>query len=145
MCAAEAKLEWDWRSRFCFCRAGGTVDVESSATRPHFIIPDHQQTLFRKFSPESISAMEPAAALPQTELVSTDLKPQEISFALPKALHTTAHIHLTVLERCATVYITTSTPGDSAGSVKPLGSFVYAMPDVSPSPLPQYVLQCANI
>lgn len=89
--------------------------------------------------------MEPAAALPQTELVSTDLKPQEISFALPKALHTTAHIHLTVLERCATVYITTSTPGDSAGSVKPLGSFVYAMPDVSPSPLPQYVLQCANI
>ncbi|KAJ5226381.1 hypothetical protein N7468_007606 [Penicillium chermesinum] len=69
------------------------------------------------------------AAIPQTELVPPGFKPQEISFALPKALHTTAHIHLTALERCATVFITTSTPGDSAGSFKPLGSFVYAMPD----------------
>lgn len=73
----------------------------------------------------------PSAAISQTELVSPDLKPQQISFPLPKALHTTAHIHLTTLGRCATVFITTSTPGDSAGSYKPLGSFVYAMPDVS--------------
>ncbi|KAJ5682875.1 hypothetical protein N7462_006040 [Penicillium macrosclerotiorum] len=27
------------------------------------------------------------------------------------------------------VFLTTSTPGDSAGSSKPMGSFVYAMPD----------------
>ncbi|KAJ5578662.1 uncharacterized protein N7459_007626 [Penicillium hispanicum] len=66
---------------------------------------------------------------PQTELVSPNLKPQEISFSLPKASHTTAHIHLTLLEHCATVLLSTSTPGDSAGSFKPLGSFVYAMPD----------------
>ncbi|KJK62834.1 hypothetical protein P875_00034307 [Aspergillus parasiticus SU-1] len=63
---------------------------------------------------------------PQVENVA---KPQELSFPLPKALHTTAHIHLTLLDTCTTVFLATSTPGDSAGSVKPMGSFVYAMPD----------------
>lgn len=75
--------------------------------------------------------MTTAASLPQIERVEPDLKPREISFPLPKALHTTGHVHLTVLGHCATVFLSTSTPGDSAGSVKPLGSFVYAMPDVS--------------
>ncbi|KAJ5091191.1 hypothetical protein NUU61_006061 [Penicillium alfredii] len=68
-------------------------------------------------------------ALPQTEPASSTLKPEEISFPLPKALHTTAHIHLTSFGQCAMVFLATSTPGDSAGSVKPMGSFVYAMPD----------------
>ena len=70
-------------------------------------------------------------ATPQTERIEPSFKPQQLSFPLPKALHTTAHVHLTVLDKCTTVFISTSTPGDSAGSVKPLGSFVYAMPDVS--------------
>lgn len=69
--------------------------------------------------------------IPETELVSPTSKPQELSFPLPKALHTTGHIHLNFLKHCATIYLATSTPGDSAGSVKPVGSFVYAMPDVS--------------
>ncbi|KAI9038714.1 proteasome assembly chaperone 4 family protein [Aspergillus affinis] len=56
-------------------------------------------------------------------------RPHEISFPLPKALHTTAHIHLTMLETCVTTFLTTSTPGDSGGTMKPMGSFVYAMPD----------------
>ncbi|EAU39477.1 predicted protein [Aspergillus terreus NIH2624] len=64
-----------------------------------------------------------------TEPVAPRLQPQEISFPLPKALHTTAHIHLTLLDTCATVFLATSTPGDSAGSVRPMGSFIYAMPD----------------
>lgn len=71
------------------------------------------------------------ASVPRTQQVSPDLKPQELSFPLPKALHTTGHVHLTFLGHCATVFLATSTPGDSGGSVKPLGSFVYAMPDVS--------------
>jgi len=71
------------------------------------------------------------AAFQQTQRVSPDLKPKEISFPLPKALHTTGHVHLTFLGHCATIFLATSTPGDSAGSIKPLGSFVYAMPDVS--------------
>ncbi|PWY90110.1 hypothetical protein BO70DRAFT_350068 [Aspergillus heteromorphus CBS 117.55] len=61
--------------------------------------------------------------------------PQEISFPLPQALHTTAHIHLTRLATCATVFLaSSSTPGDAAGSgsgsLKPMGSLVYAMPDL---------------
>ncbi|RAQ65923.1 hypothetical protein COH20_011284 [Aspergillus flavus] len=67
---------------------------------------------------------------PQVENVAPHAKPQELSFPLPKALHTTAHIHLTFLDTCTTVFLATSTPGDSAGSVKPMGSFVYAMPDL---------------
>lgn len=73
----------------------------------------------------------PPPAIPQPELVDPSFTPQEISFPLPKALHTTAHVHLSFLDHCAMVFLSTSTPGDSAGSVKPLGSFVYAMPDVS--------------
>ncbi|KAJ5167406.1 uncharacterized protein N7482_006187 [Penicillium canariense] len=67
--------------------------------------------------------------IPQTELVSPSLKPQELSFPLPKALHTTGHVHLTFLGHCAVVHLATSTPGDSSGSFKPMGSFVYAMPN----------------
>ncbi|KAL5338453.1 hypothetical protein BJX70DRAFT_197124 [Aspergillus crustosus] len=55
--------------------------------------------------------------------------PRELSFPLPKALHTTTHIHLTVLGNCTMVLLATSTPGESSGSVKPMGSFIYAMPD----------------
>lgn len=77
--------------------------------------------------------------IPQTELVSPTLKPQELSFPLPKALHTTGHVHLNFLRHCVMVHLATSTPGDSAGSFKPMGSFVYAMPDVS-SPLHDHLL-----
>ncbi|KAL4917779.1 hypothetical protein BDW62DRAFT_201337 [Aspergillus aurantiobrunneus] len=59
--------------------------------------------------------------------------PMELSFPLPKALYTTAHIHLTMLDTCTMVFLATSTSGDSTGSVKPMGSFIYAMPDrISP-------------
>ncbi|KAJ6111122.1 hypothetical protein N7486_003357 [Penicillium sp. IBT 16267x] len=75
-----------------------------------------------------MATADPLSA-PQTELCSPNFQPQELSFPLPKALHTTAHVHLTFLGKCTTVFLTTSTPGDSAGSYKPLGSFVYAMPD----------------
>ncbi|KAL4818577.1 hypothetical protein BDW67DRAFT_182732 [Aspergillus spinulosporus] len=53
----------------------------------------------------------------------------ELSLPLPKALHTTAHIHLTLLDTCVMVFLATSTAGDSTGSTKPMGSFIYAMPD----------------
>ena len=67
----------------------------------------------------------------QTELIQPQLHPKELSFPVPKALHTTAHVHLTSLETCVMVFVTASTPGESSGPVKPMGSFVYAMPDVS--------------
>ncbi|KAL2824111.1 hypothetical protein BDW59DRAFT_147848 [Aspergillus cavernicola] len=56
-------------------------------------------------------------------------RPTELSLPLPKALHTTAHIHLTTLDTCTMVFLATSTAGDSAGSMKQMGSFIYAMPD----------------
>lgn len=85
-----------------------------------------------------------APTIPQTELVSPTRKPQELSFPLPKALHTTGHIHLTFLAHCVMVHLATSTPGDSAGSVKPMGSFVYAMPDVS-RPLYSSFISCDRL
>jgi hypothetical protein len=76
-------------------------------------------------------ATDMPAAIPQAELTPPSVKPQELSFTLPRALHTTAHVHLNFMNHCATVFLATSTPGDSGGSIKPMGSFVYAMPDVS--------------
>lgn len=57
-------------------------------------------------------------------------QPLEISFALPKAPHAILHGHLTFLEACAIIHLTTSEMGESGSSTAPLGSFVYAMPDV---------------
>ncbi|CAI7600427.1 unnamed protein product [Penicillium viridicatum] len=74
-------------------------------------------------------ATEAPPAVPLAELATPSVKPQEISFTLPKALHTTAHVHLNFLGHCAMVFLATSSPGDSGGSIKPMGSFVYAMPD----------------
>lgn len=66
-----------------------------------------------------------------SELITPSMKPLEVSFTLPKALHTTAHVHLNFLDHCAMVFLATSSPADSGGATKPMGSFVYAMPDVS--------------
>ncbi|KAJ5312044.1 hypothetical protein PENANT_c022G01964 [Penicillium antarcticum] len=74
-------------------------------------------------------ATEMPTAIPQPELTPPSVKPRELSFTLPRALHTTAHVHLNFMNHCATVFLATSTPGDSGGSIKPMGSFVYAMPD----------------
>lgn len=56
--------------------------------------------------------------------------PLEISFPLPKTLYTTLHIHLTFLDTTAMVFLTTTSAGESQGTTKPMGSFVYALPDV---------------
>lgn len=69
--------------------------------------------------------------IPQPELTAPAVKPTEVSFTLPKAFHTTAHVHLNFLGHCAMVFLATSSPAESGGSIKPMGSFVYAMPDVS--------------
>lgn len=86
-------------------------------------------------------ATEAPPAVPLPELATPSVKPQEISFTLPKALHTTAHVHLNFLGHCAMVFLATSSPGDSGGSIKPMGSFVYAMPDVS-TPSAKFGILC---
>lgn len=68
---------------------------------------------------------------PLSEPASPSLKPIELSFPLPKTPHTTVHIHLTSMKTSTMVFLSTTTPGDSGSTMKPMGSFVYAMPDVS--------------
>lgn len=84
---------------------------------------EEQEGAPQRTDPTMVEVQGPALA-PQSQLA-------ELSFPLPNALHTTAHVHLTVLDTCAMVFLATSTPGDSSGTVKPMGSFIYAMPDVS--------------
>lgn len=57
-------------------------------------------------------------------------KVHEFSFPVPKSLHAILHIHISVLGGCTLVHVTTTTIGETTGSSVPLGSFVYAMPDV---------------
>ena len=73
--------------------------------------------------------MTTTATLPQAENIAPLSNHQEIALPLPKALHTTAHIHLTLDATYTMVFLATTLPGDSGE--KPLGRFVYAMPDVS--------------
>jgi hypothetical protein len=58
-------------------------------------------------------------------------KPLELSFPHPKASHIILHAHLTFLATSTTLFLTTTAVGESASTLAPMGSFVYAMPDVS--------------
>lgn len=77
------------------------------------------------------------SSIPHVEPATPSLKPLELSFPLPRTPHTTLHIHLTFMATSSLVFLSTTTPGDSSGgqsggaSLRPMGSFVYAMPDVS--------------
>lgn len=78
---------------------------------------------------------ESTPVIPHVEPATPSLHPLEISFPLPRTPHTTLHIHLTFLATSTMVFLSTTTPGDSGGGgsgsmMKPMGSFVYAMPDV---------------
>ncbi|KAF3392312.1 hypothetical protein DPV78_010741 [Talaromyces pinophilus] len=66
---------------------------------------------------------------PLSDSANPSLKPIELSFPLPKTPHTTVHIHLTPMKTSTMVFLSTTTPGDSGSTMKPMGSFVYAMPD----------------
>jgi hypothetical protein len=57
-------------------------------------------------------------------------KPVELSFPLPKHPHLNVHAHLTFIGTCTMVHLTTTDLGDAEGARPPMGSFVYAMPDV---------------
>lgn len=56
--------------------------------------------------------------------------PKQLSLTVPRHPHLNLHLHLTFLVNCSMVHLTTSTVGESHNSSPPLGSFVYAMPDV---------------
>ncbi len=55
--------------------------------------------------------------------------PIQVSFALPRSLDTRIYLHLTVKDKAILLFLTTASM-DDASSPPPLGSFVYALPDV---------------
>lgn len=56
--------------------------------------------------------------------------PIQISFPLPRAPETSIHLHLTINEVSLLLFLTTALNGDTS-TTPPLGSFVYALPNVS--------------
>ena len=63
----------------------------------------------------------------------TSSQPIELSFPLPKAPDTKIHLQLVIQKTSILLLLTSATNGDTSSGV-PLGSFVYALPDVSPAP-----------
>lgn len=58
-------------------------------------------------------------------------KPIELSFPMPKAPDTRIHLQLTIQTTSLLLFLTTAMNGDISTKA-PLGSFVYALPDVIP-------------
>lgn len=71
--------------------------------------------------------------------MATQTTPMQLSFPLPRSLDTRIYIHLTLQAKSILLFLTTAT-ADDASNPPPMGSFVYALPDVSycclhPAPL----------
>ena len=64
-------------------------------------------------------------------------RPLQLSFVLPRNPHGTLHLHLTFLPSSVTLFLTLSSLGDPVQTVAPMGSFVYALPDVRIASLTQ--------
>ncbi|KLU92300.1 hypothetical protein MAPG_11246 [Magnaporthiopsis poae ATCC 64411] len=59
----------------------------------------------------------------------------QFSLPLPRSLDTRIYVHLTVRPKSILLCLTTAT-ADEQGSPSPMGSFVYAIPDVNIHSLP---------
>jgi hypothetical protein len=78
------------------------------------------------------SSPEETASGVQLHAPSTNSK--YIAFPLPRIPHTTLHIRITLLETSTMIFLTT-TDYTTSSTTSPLGSFIYAMPNVSLLPL----------
>jgi len=56
-------------------------------------------------------------------------QPIELSFPLPRAPDTRIHLQLTIQKTSILLFLTTAVNGDTSSGA-PLGSFIYALPDV---------------
>lgn len=54
----------------------------------------------------------------------------QLSFPLPRSLEARIYVHLTVQAKSVMIFLTTAS-ADELGTPPPMGSFVYALPDVS--------------
>lgn len=57
-------------------------------------------------------------------------KTTEVSLPLPKSLDTRIYVRVSRLEKAALISLSTAT-AEELGTAVPMGSFVYALPDVS--------------
>lgn len=57
-------------------------------------------------------------------------RPVELSFPAPKGLDGHIHIHLTVSAASTILFLTSTSFGDSGSTIRSMGSFVCAIPDV---------------
>ena len=64
-----------------------------------------------------------------TSATEASAGPIELSFPMPKAPDTRIHIQLTIRTTSLLILLTTAMNGDISTKA-PLGSFVYALPDV---------------
>lgn len=55
--------------------------------------------------------------------------PVELSIPLPRSVDTRIYMQLTVKSKAITLFLTTAS-AEEAGAPTPMGSFVYAIPDV---------------
>ena len=60
---------------------------------------------------------------------SSPSKPIELAFPRPHAPQVRINVHLTVLQHCIMLFLTTS-GAESSGAGANMGSFVYALPNV---------------
>src|SRR5205823_2027659 len=61
---------------------------------------------------------------------AAESRTEQFSLPLPRSLDTRIYVHLTVRHRTLVLFLTTAT-ADELASPTPMGSFVYALPDVS--------------
>lgn len=73
----------------------------------------------------------PSSADEPSNNMTPSFKPLELSFPLPRSTETQIHLHLSHLSRTLLLFLTTA-PGGGPSTAAPLGSFVYALPDVRP-------------
>ncbi|KIW33025.1 uncharacterized protein PV07_04528 [Cladophialophora immunda] len=57
-------------------------------------------------------------------------KPVHISFPMPRHPHLNFHAHLSFMGNCTMAHLTTTNIAEDESTVPPMGSLVYAMPDM---------------
>lgn len=83
----------------------------------------------------------PSAARMAANGTHSSSEPIELAIDLPRSLGTRVNVHLTLLANAALLFLSSSS-AESGSSAAAMGSFVYAMPDVSSLPLSRVVFAC---
>jgi hypothetical protein len=71
--------------------------------------------------------------------MASEVKSRQFSFPLPNAPQSCVFLHVTVYSKTLMIFLSASSEGAAAPSN--LGSFVYAMPNVSPNPTHPFPLK----